>query len=411
MSSFEQFMNKARSYHWAFYLLALMPWAIFWARALADIIVCVLALWGIWRYRDLWRLRREIPGFFWLLGAAIWSIAVVPILAFEPEEAFIRAIIAQRFPLFYVVVVALILSERDVWITHVKLLVFPILIAMVDTLVQWWRGVSLSGHPMVAGQRLTGPLGRPNIGMIIAKMLFPWSGVLVRMTPNQPLPAFKWLIALAAFITIILSGERMASLLVVFSLAVGVSAGVYHDRRYFYKALILMLAFMISIGLLVRFESFVYTRFLFLVSQLTDFSKTDYFLLWKASYLMIQESFLTGSGIDAFRDLCIEYHNLGKVSYCSLHPHNHYLEWFVSNGLIGLILYIGFVGSLLLFIFNIKTDWRLHVVALMTWILCYFPLSATQSAFSNLPAISQWYAIALSIALLFSHQRASMADK
>src|SRR3546814_11304865 len=102
---------------------------------------------------------------------------------------------------------------------------------MLDGYVQLLTGTSLSGN-IATGERLTGPLDRPNIGMFTARMGFPLLAAALTLAASKRISASRLVLlagfALVAFAFIILSGERTAAILTMMAVLFG--AGIEIGR-------------------------------------------------------------------------------------------------------------------------------------------------------------------------------------
>src|SRR3546814_1680781 len=91
----------------------------------------------------------------------------------------------------------------------------------------------------------------------------------------------------------------------------------------------------------------------------------------------------------------------GLHDACYPHAHNIYLEWLSESGLVGFICFVTFVALLVWPVLRLtwtRSDRRLTGAALCGGlIVTLFPVAATQSFFSNWPAMVVWTALGVEI--------------
>jgi O-antigen ligase len=88
---------------------------------------------------------------------------------------------------------------------------------------------------------------------------------------------------------------------------------------------------------------------------------------------------------------------------CHQHPHNPYIEWLAEAGLVGLIAYLVFIILLLWTVFPLlrgSTAQRCTGALIAgCLVLLLFPLVASQSVFSNWPALVFWTGLSMTMAV------------
>jgi O-antigen ligase len=141
------------------------------------------------------------------------------------------------------------------------------------------------------------------------------------------------------------------------------------------------------------------------VQQIDTFSNTTYGQLWIGSWEMWKANPITGVGMMNFRVVCPDLKANGIVTYCDLHSHNIYLEWLSETGIIGFVGFIAFLSTLAWMIvsrfFYAKQEQVILVVfAAAAMMPTFFPLAATQSFFSNWPAMMAWFSMALATGMI-----------
>ncbi len=386
-------------------LFLAIPLGMLFARGVAEVMVAVIGLSFLFVCaRDRrWAWLRETPI---ALALTLWLFLnlVVSPLAVDPMESFSRSLPWIRFVMFYAAVTLWLLADaRDLrlvawWMAGVVALV------SVDVLVQGLSGVALTGNPMF-GDRLTGSLDRPNIGMLLAKFGFPTLGLLAwlcrRASTRWTIPAAAALGALM-LAAILLTGERGATALTLLGLLLTTLFAFVAYPRWRLAAAGLSAALVGTVAAVVLVEDRIRARMAELVDVLSDFGATQYGDLFAVSLRIFRDHPLSGVGLKNFRLVCPLYRDAGVLSECFTHSHNIYLEWLSEAGGIAFLLFVAFVVSLFLAMARLAPRNKGDAVTMGflfgALLLSLFPLTVSQSFFSNWPALLLWFSIALAMA-------------
>ena len=381
-------------------LLLAFPLALLAARSVADVIVVLIGLAFLFESirRRRWEWLRD-PVI--LAALALWAVLnlIVSPMAADSAASFGRSLSWIRFLLFYAAITAWLLADhRSVrlvmwWVACVVALV------VIDCLIQALSGLSVTGKP-IQGIRLTGLLDRPNIGSFIAKTGFPLMGLLLCVGCFRSSPwrvSIVSVFGLVIFLSILLTGERAVTLLTIFGfglvvLFVFVAAP---SRRFFIAALSLL-----SVGVVaavIMLENRVHQRLLDLIADLSRFQESPYGHLFGAAWQIFLDNPLTGVGLKNYRDVCALY-----TEHCHAHPHNIYLEFLSESGIVGFVFFVAFVVIIFVTFARrvMKNTIDPGAAGFFAGALSVslFPFAATQSYFSNWPAMLLWYSISLTMA-------------
>ena len=382
-------------------LLLAFPLALLAARGVADVIVVLIGLAflveSIRRRRWEW-LRDPVI----LAAIALWAVlnVVVSPMAIDSAVSFGRSLAWIRFLLFYTAItVWLLADDRSVrlvmwWMTCVIILV------IVDCLVQAFSGVSVTGES-IKGIRLTGLLGT-NIGSFLAKTGFPLIGLLLCINRFGSFPRRASIVSILGsliFLSILLTGERTITLLTIFSLVLVFSLVFVTTPRW--RVLIASLSALLVgvITAVIILEGRIYQRLLDLIDDLSHFQESPYGHLFSAAWRIFMDYPLTGVGLKNYREVCAHY-----TEHCHPHPHNIYLEFLSESGIVGFLFFVAFVV-----IFVVEFARRTMRNAINpgavgffagALLINLFPFAATQSYFSNWPAMLLWYSLSLSMAAI-----------
>ena len=401
-------MAEARSSATALFLA--FPLGMLFARGVAEVIVAVIGLSFLFvcARSGHWAWLRETPI---VLALTLWVFLnlVVSPFAVDPMESFSRSLPWIRFVMFYAAVTVWLLADaRDLrlvawWMAGVVALV------SVDVLVQGLSGVALTGNPMLGDRltgRLTGPLDRHNVGMLLAKFGFPTLGLLAwlcrRASTRWAIPAAAGLCALM-LVAILLTGERGATALTLLGLLLTILFLFVAHPRWRLAAAGLSAALVGTVVAVAIVEDRIRGRMAALVEVLSDFGATSYGDMFALSLRIFLDHPLSGVGLKNFRLVCPLYRDAGVLSNCYTHSHNIYLEWLSEAGAVGFLLFVAFVVSLFVALARLARRNSGDAVSMGflfgALLLSLFPLTASQSFFSNWPAMLLWFSIALAMAV------------
>lgn len=390
-------------------LFLAFPLGMLFARGVAEVIVAVIGLSFLFvcARSGRWAWLRETPI---ALAVTLWLFLnlVVSPFAVDPMESFSRSLPWIRFVMFYAAVTVWLLADaRDLrlvawWMAGVVALV------SVDVLVQGLSGVALTGNPMfgdgIAG-RLTGSLDRPNIGMLLAKFGFPTLGLLAwlcrRASTRWTIPAAAALCALM-LAAILLTGERGAAVLTLLGLLLTILFLFVAHPRWRLAAAGLSASLIGTVITVILVVERLRARGAVLADDLSRFPETIYGNLFDLSLRIFLDNPLSGVGLKNFRLVCPLYKDAGVLSECHPHAHNIYLEWLSEAGAVGFLLFVAFVVSLFVAMARLARRNAGDAVSMGllfgALVLSLFPLTASQSFFSNWPAMLLWFSIALAMA-------------
>ena len=386
-----------------YFLLLLTPWMLIWSRGAADgitVALSILFLWRSYRLKDFLWTQDNFLRICFLAWA--WLILVVSPFAYDPLTSFLNAIAWGRYALFYAAIRHWLLTSRQP-ILYITLMLTALLVfCAVDTLWQYMTGISLTMHPINATGRLTGPMSNVKVGIFMAKLLLPTSGLLLFFASEKSL---KFVITSIVFVLfcyaiIMLSGERTAFAVSSISMFAAAVLLAISDKKIRPICVGLFLCATLGAGVLLYTQSWLQLRLQFTIDTLSDFKHSAYGQLFWVGYELGKHHLATGVGLKGFRELCFDYLASGQVNHCNLHPHNHYIEWFAEAGCAGVLLFCMMIAALLLevkkfFVLKNGNQKIISVTALAVCIMSFFPLAGTQSFFSNWPAILLWFSIAI----------------
>lgn len=137
---------------------------------------------------------------------------------------------------------------------------------------------------------------------------------------------------------------------------------IFQRIKISYKILLSLLFSSLFIYLIFYLKPSLFERFVLdtihIISNFNDYQKGNWFQLYHRSFGIISysfQNFIIGIGSKNFTKSCIEIFNVG----CSTHPHNLYIEMFVSFGVVGFFIFCICVYKLCKFLIKLLSIVRL----------------------------------------------------
>ena len=393
--------------HLATGLVVLLVFLLAISRAGADIAVSVIAVLFLahsfltknWQ----WVNQKES---ITLLFLATWvAFATAVQTSFSPDTWVAAAWV--RFVLLYLALRFWLWTDPARLERFAPFAWIALLLVSVDTYTQYVTGTSLSGHPK-AGERLTGPLSVPNIGAYFVHFLFPVCALMLHLWQQQkkPFRATMGIVSTLFLIALIpLTGERSSTLSLLAGLGVAVLiVGILQIewRRYVFAFALLL----VVLAVLVSSQPIVEKRIMDFREHVSNLRETPYGQLFLGGIHAWKTEPHMGIGARQYPKRCESYLADNIVTYCDRHPHQMYIQWLAETGLIGCMLFLGFIGVVLISVWRHRNTIDPVYLAggLAGMMTVLFPFVASQSNFSNWPAGLMWFSLALSVSLL-SHRK------
>lgn len=335
----------------------------------------------------------------------ITFILYLVVISFNAENAFIafKSSISQfRFVFFAFFIASLDLEK----INFKKIIIFYTLIVnfiSLDTIHQYHFGYDFFGieADVNTSFRLGGPFGTELIvGTFIAIMSIPIVSYLmynIKKIKNFE-KSYLFTTTLLSFLTVILSGERIALLIIIFTTFLIALKTI--DLR---KIIVIFIIFTVSLfGAYKNIKSINY-KFNEFFSLIKLMNKSPHIRLFSSAVIVGSKNLFIGTGLKNYRINC---DNLITENYkdkftnetilCSTHPHNIYLEIFAECGLVGFLLFL-----LIIFV-NVKYFWHrsknisdnlkyIFYSALVILIAYIWPIRSSGSFFSTFSASFFWF--------------------
>jgi O-antigen ligase len=140
-----------------------------------------------------------------------------------------------------------------------------------------------------------------------------------------------------------------------------------------------------------------------LLHKLSNFSSSDYMLVFKSAYAVWMENPIFGIGFHQYREGCIALGYWGTSGGVCMHPHNISLELLSETGITGFILYYLIIISVAIKVINnflYQRNWLSLLLSLNLLFVSFLPLIGGMSLFNNWIGAIVW--LFLGWALTFS---------
>ena len=283
-----------------------------------------------------------------------------------------------RILLFFLSIYYLTLRGEEERLFKISKIVFFLSIFIcIDLWIQHYIGQNILGYTKQQAGRLTSIFGDEQIpGSIIFKF-FPFIIYYLLTLNNKTfLYRFKYLIFLFVYFSILITGERAASLMAtIFLFLMLIFNFIIINKK---KLLIYFFIFVITFTFLYTNQhSIIKERILFTVDK--QLNNNVYETLFHNSLDVFYKNPILGSGVQTYRYECPKYFNT-----CSTHPHNYILELLSDVGIVGCLSFlIFFIGIIYKKFKEIKENSFLKIFIATYSFSLFFPFMPTGSIFSS----------------------------
>lgn len=394
--------TKKDIYVFSLFLL-LLPFALLTGPAIPDIILSLIALYFL--IKSIQLKLFYVYKFLIIKLSIFFSLYLIlsSLISSDPIYSLFEYGIVFYFRYFFYVLGAIYLFKNNKSLIDNlgKYSLFIVFFLIIDTNIQLIFGKNIFNFGIEYHGRLSSVFRDELIIGIFLASFCPIVLALTLKKYNLNINnKYIILFILTSFVTILVSGERAATLhyiifiFIIFALSKSVS---------FKKLFIVLISICSIFALLISFSESVNKRY---TETFRDYSETQFKLPFtiiheghmKSGIKMFYDKPLFGHGPKMFRKLCNnkDYHN--KYS-CSSHPHNYYIQLLVETGLVGVFFLILTFFSILIYFLrnlifkinkdleNVDSDFRIVLMASLFSMI--WPLAPTFDFFNN------WYNVIL----------------
>jgi len=367
------------------WLVPLVPVALVTVSGVADVFCSLVAIVTLLRAalaRDWSWFER--PWFIVLL--LLWAYLMIRSgFAMQPGRSLGEAFVWLRYPVFAIAVshVLNLPADRE---RFVKVIAGCVLFLSVDAIVQYLIGYDIAAQPEQDDLRLTGPFGRPRVGITIAWLFLP---PLLALVERRRWP---WAIAVGgtAILAILLSRERTSLVtLGIDALALLLVAPLWRRQIAIAAAACAAVLLLVAVARPALYQRQVGST----VQVVAKLDQSPYGVIWSRGLAIAEAHPVAGLGMRTYRVVCpdpafgplAEPHGYPR---CSTHPHNYYLEWLIAGGIPAVAAFVVAMGLLLRDLLMYGDRRSLLFAGLVATVLMrLWPLAPTTSFFHNWSAI------------------------
>ena len=399
------------------YFPYLLPLLLIFSRSIADItIVLISILFLYYSFKKIgWGWLKE-KWFLFALFFSAYGITLNSAMSIDAKETFAYSLFFMRWPIFSMALAYWILSDFKSLKKFLISLTLLLLFIIFDTWWQFFFEQDLFGFEKYSENRLTGPFkDNPHVGAWLAKLallppllLILYDKYKLQIHQNYLIYSF-FIISTIVFLTVFVTGERMALLLIVASILIFfiglISEKIFSLRKLFFLMLLSITA--ISIFALI-FPETTQRAFFSTIDKIINWKSSDYGLVWQSAYDVWMQSPVFGVGLHKYREAC---ENLGiyGTSYLTaigpgvcFHPHNISLQLLSETGIFGFIIFY-------LMVFYLATSslkkyfknrlWLPFTLIFNIIFTCFLPIASNTSFFSNKYGAIIWLLIGVMLAV------------
>ena len=402
----------------ALVLTSFIPLLLLFSRAIADIALTTTGiLFVTYCIRAQYYSYIKQPIVITLILLWLWFM-ITSLFAFSNNtQAFFMSFVYIRFILFFIACAYWLFTDIKAFQFASIIITITLIIAASDALFQFISGFSISGKPQW-GARLTGLLRRPDIGIYLAKLIFPIASLWISLAinfENKKNLFLSYLFLLLTITVIFLTGERTATVLSLFALTSSLLIIAIYNKNLRAYTLTTIVSVIGLLTWIIYKVPFIYQRLMDFMNDVSNFPNSLYGQLFKASILSwYKYGIFTGVGIRQFRNSCLTFKTEGLVTYCDIHSHNIYLEILSESGAIGFSLFVIFVLLCLRQVIvsaTINSDnfgkFVSCIFAFAGLITILFPIIVTMSFITNWSGTLNWTGISLCFSALLLNSKNS----
>ena len=393
----------------------LLPFAIPFSRSVADICIVLIAILFLCKsyFENEWNWTKE--GWFkFALIFFLYCIFINTPLSIDSFTSLQYSIFFIRWPLFALALGYWILNDFKSLKNFLVVTLFVTLFLILDTWYQYILGVDIFGLEKHNATRLTGPFSGPHIGMWLTKLIILpiFLFTIIRKYKNflksklSPLTFFIFFGVF--FLTIFITGERMAllmTILSIFTILLGLilSKNISILKTVYFLILISIAIYLFSIIDPKQTQRAIYST----MKMIINWDSSSYWIVWKSAFDVWMESPLFGAGLHKYREACgllgiygtFENPISGGVCF---HPHNISMQLLSETGIVGFILFFTMVISLSIRLLKDsfrKKNWLLYFLILNVLIASFLPIQSNTDFFSNKYSSLVWLLVGVSLGL------------
>ena len=393
----------------------LLPMLLIFSRTLSDVTIVLISILFLYHsYKNIgWEWAKE-KWFYFALAFSVYCLTLNSALSIDPSETFAYSLFFIRWPIFAMALAFWILNDLKSLKKFLFSLIAILIFIIFDTWWQFFFEYDVFGFQKLPTGRLTGPFeGKPHVGSWIAKLslLPPLFFVLQYKLKlfKSYIPVCFFIFSLLLLLSVFITGERMALLLIFFSIIFMLS-GLILDKVISKSELVTFssISFLFLLIFSYFFPGITERSFFSTITKIINWKSSDYGFVWRTAYEIWIQSPYYGVGLHKYREACNTFANVSTEFYMSFgnaacfHPHNISLQLLAETGIFGYLIFYTMVFSLAfssLKIFYLKKAWFFFSLIFCIIFSCFLPIASNTSFFSNKYGAIVWLLIGVMLAV------------
>tara|TARA_B100000963_G_scaffold218318_1_gene190388 strand:- start:26096 stop:27349 length:1254 start_codon:yes stop_codon:yes gene_type:complete len=398
-----QIFNRQINFNFFSFIFILMPLALLTGPAIPDIILSLIALYFLIKTIQLKLFYFYEPYIIKILIVFSAYLIFSSLISSNPMYSLFEYGVIFYFRYFFYILGIVYLFENNKNLINIfgKLSLLLTIFVIFDTYFQFVFGKNIFGFESGYSGRLSSFFkDELVIGIFLSSFCPIVIGLVLKMYKLNLNNRYIILFILISFVSIILSGERAATLHYIIFIFIIITL----SKTISFLRLLIIFVSIISIFISSIFLSEnLNNRY---KETLSDFKETEFSLPFtvvheghlKSGFKMFVEKPIFGQGPKMFKKLCNKKNFYNEYS-CSSHPHNFYLQLLAETGLVGVLFLISLFIYILKYliknlIFKInkqieKIDSDFKIVLMASLFSMIWPLAPTFDFFNN------WYSAIL----------------
>ena len=208
-----KFTNNLTSNNISFFLLLIFPACLVSGPLLAEVSMNLIS--AIFLYKIFKNKKFELfkESFFWVFMLFYFVIMLGVLFSNYFEDIIFKNIFYFRYVLFIFAVSNLLSIKKNLYLLFYKFLLIVVLIISIDGFIQFFTDYNLIGYPKIRSDRVSGFFGDDLIlGSYLSRIIPLMFGLFIFNLKSLSLKEkiISIMIILISFLTVIISGERMA---------------------------------------------------------------------------------------------------------------------------------------------------------------------------------------------------------
>ena len=374
------------------YLLAIVPVALVTGPFIPDLIISILGLFGIFIIIKEKKIN-YIKNKYSLLFFTFYTIILLSSLFSDDIIfSFQSSLFYFRFYFFSIIVFYLLKNFNNTQYIFLYFLTLTFFIVSCDGIYEYFMGQNILGYSASNSSRIAGFF---NDEWVIGSYLVRLLPLMVYLYLNNTIhnhffKYFFYLSAILSMITILISGERAAYLLLIFYISTFYFFYLYKDFKIIKLIIIPLVITWLAIPFLLGDKTS--NRITADLTTHTSINKSQnvYLAMYSVAFQMFLDRPILGHGTKFFRINCEIYKDNQDDYGCNTHPHNLYLQFLSETGIIGFsfifFIFLSFIKKLIYLLKDNNILMKHHLAQcslLCCFIITLWPLLPTGSFFNN----------------------------